>query len=127
MKLSFRRNYALIALALFVIEVLIALYVRDSFIRPKVGDYLVVIFLYCFLMAFVEMKVWKAALIVWLFAIAVECLQYVKIVEVLGWQDSELARVLIGTHFNFEDIVAYSLGILTVLGLEWLVNRQKTS
>ena len=52
--LTFKPGFLVIAFILFVIEVLIALYVRDSIIRPYVGDFLVVIMLYCFVRAFVK-------------------------------------------------------------------------
>ena len=45
--LTFNPRYFLVAVALFITEVLIALYVRDDFIRPYVGDFLVVILVYC--------------------------------------------------------------------------------
>ncbi|WP_201768006.1 DUF2809 domain-containing protein [Acaryochloris sp. CCMEE 5410] len=43
--------------------------------------------------------------------IAVEVLQYFKILELLGLGSSSLARTVIGTTFSWEDLVAYRLGI----------------
>ena len=40
--------YIISFLLIFCIEVLIALYVRDNFIRPYVGDMLVVVLVYSF-------------------------------------------------------------------------------
>jgi len=37
--LRFNKTYGLLALTLFITEVLIALYVHDGFIRPTVGDF----------------------------------------------------------------------------------------
>ena len=48
MKFSFNKRYFLAFVALLVIEVLIAKFVTDSFIRPFVGDYLVMILIYLF-------------------------------------------------------------------------------
>ncbi|HIB66328.1 MAG TPA: DUF2809 domain-containing protein, partial [Phycisphaerales bacterium] len=42
-------TYLVLTLLLLAVEVYIGLYVRDSFIRPFVGDMLVVVLLYCFL------------------------------------------------------------------------------
>ena len=39
--------YAICFAGLFVVETLIALFVRDAFIRPYMGDVLVVILIYC--------------------------------------------------------------------------------
>ena len=51
MKFSFNKRYFLAFVALLVIEVLIAKFVTDSFIRPFVGDYLVMILIYLFFRA----------------------------------------------------------------------------
>ena len=46
MPLTFRPAYAFATLIIFLIEVLIALYVRDAFVRPFGGDILAVILVY---------------------------------------------------------------------------------
>ena len=45
--------YAICFAGLFVVETLIALFVRDAFIRPYMGDVLVVILVYCFVRMFI--------------------------------------------------------------------------
>ena len=40
--------YIISFLVIFCIEVLIALYVRDNFVRPYIGDVLVVVLVYSF-------------------------------------------------------------------------------
>ncbi len=109
---------------LFIIEVYIALFVKDSFIRPYGGDFLVVILIYAFVRAFFKYSTITTAMGVLLFSFVVEILQYFRIVEVLGLGSSELARTIIGTTFVWEDLIAYSLGIATVLVCEqWRENR----
>ncbi len=115
---TFRLKYFLLALVLFATEIVIALFVRDAFIRPYVGDFLVVILLYCFVRAFFKVSVMQAALGVLAFAFLIETLQYFNIVNVLGLQHSRVARIVIGTAFSWEDMVAYALGIGVVLLLE---------
>jgi hypothetical protein len=44
--MTFRPAYALAALIIFAIEVCIALFVHDGFIRPYVGDVLAVALVY---------------------------------------------------------------------------------
>ncbi|RYZ15844.1 MAG: DUF2809 domain-containing protein [Chitinophagaceae bacterium] len=119
--LTFRPRYFLLALLLFLMEVLIALYVNDWLIRPYGGDYLVVILLYCALRAFVNVTPWKGALAVLLFAYAIETAQYFELVRHLGLSHNRLARTVIGTGFEWKDLVAYTLGIGTVLLLEYCV------
>lgn len=101
-----------------MIEVLIAMYVRDDFIRPYFGDFLLVILMYCFLRTFVSLNIRLTAIVVLLFSYLVEVLQYLNFVMRIGLQDSEIARTLIGTSFAWFDIVAYTIGILAVLWFE---------
>ena len=120
--LTFKPGFLVIALILFVIEVLIALYVRDSIIRPYVGDFLVVIMLYCFVRAFVKISPWKIGVAVLLFSFTIETLQYFKIVDRLGLTNIPIAKTIIGYGFEWLDILAYTIGVITVLILEkrWL-------
>ena len=124
--LTFNFRYFLFALVLFVIEVLIALYVHDSFIRPYVGDYLVVMLLYCAVRTFIKASPVKVAFGVLLFSYVLEVLQYFHIVDRLGLTDNQFARTVIGYGFEWIDLLAYTLGIATVLILE-TVNRAKPS
>lgn len=115
-----RLKYGLLALLLFGIEVLIALYLHDRIVRPYIGDLLVVILIYCFVKALVNAPVFATALGVLLFAYAVETLQYFHVVELLGLGHSKLARVIIGSSFEWMDMLAYTVGIGLVLILEKL-------
>lgn len=114
----FSKKYFLLALLLFIVEYMIALFVHDRIIRPFIGDLLVVIFIYCFIMAFFKLPILPTALSVLAFSFVVEFLQYFKLVEILGLQDSKLARIIIGTSFSWGDILAYIGGILLVLFFE---------
>ncbi len=116
--LSFDKKFFFLAVILFVIEVLIALFVRDTFVRPYAGDYLVVILIYCAVRTILQATVWKVALGVLLFSYAVETLQYFQVVNRLGLENNIVAKTVIGYGFEWMDFVAYTLGILTVLALE---------
>lgn len=113
--LKFNKTYFRLASFIFTIEVLIALYVHDNIIRPYIGDVLVVILIYCFINAFLDVKVILAAVFTLLFAFGVETLQYLNIVEKLKLQDSKIARTVIGTSFSWIDILTYIVGIAIVL------------
>jgi hypothetical protein len=122
-----RLKYGLLALLLFGIEILIALYLHDRIIRPYIGDLLVVILIYCFVKALVNTPVFATALGVLLFAYAVETLQYFHVVELLGLGHSKLARVIIGSSFEWMDMLAYTLGIGLVLSIETIwYQKEKT-
>jgi len=115
---TFDKKYLFLSLILFVIEVLIAVFVKDSFVRPYVGDYLVVILIYCAVRTILKASVWKVALGVLLFSFLIEILQYFHIVNRLGLENNIIARTVIGYGFEWVDFIAYTLGILTVLGFE---------
>ena len=76
--------YIISFLLIFCIEVLIALYVRDNFIRPYVGDMLVVVLVYSFVRIFLSTGIPRMPFYVFLFACFVEVLQYFQLVETLG-------------------------------------------
>nr|WP_295928751.1 DUF2809 domain-containing protein [uncultured Dyadobacter sp.] len=113
-----QKKYLTGALAIFVLEVLIALFVRDELIRPWGGDFLVVLLLYCLVRGCTHWNVIVAALVVLLFAWMVEILQYVQIISVMGLEGNNFARTIIGTSFSWGDILAYTLGVGFVLGME---------
>ena len=111
-----RIYYAIATLVLLVIEVLIALFVRDAFVRPYVGDMLVVIVIYTFVRIFVPEKCRLLPLWVFLFAVFVEILQYFEIVRRLGLSENRFMSVLIGGTFDWNDLACYAVGC-ALLGL----------
>ena len=107
-----RAVYAVSFAVILIIEILIALFVRDSFIRPYGGDILVTILICCFVrMIFME-KIPLLPLWVFLFAVTVEVLQYFDIVSILGLGGIKLFVVLIGNSFSVIDILCYAIGCL---------------
>lgn len=123
--LRFNIGYCILTIIFFIIEILIALYVRDNFVRPYLGDYLVVILVYCAVRTLVKGNVVKIAAGVLLFAYCIEWLQYCNIVTRLGLEQNQLARTVIGTGFEWWDILAYTLGIITVVLIESLCKQEK--
>lgn len=91
------------------------MFLNDAIVRPYVGDYLVVIFLYCLVRSFIKTPVLLTAMGVLHFAYLIEMLQYLNIIALLGLQDNKLATVVIGYHFEWVDMLAYTLGIVTVI------------
>lgn len=116
----FRKNYFVLTVILFLVEVCIALFIKDRFIRPYVGDFLVVILIYCFIRSFFKAPVFKTALDVMVFAFAIEGLQYINLVKILGLQHSKLASVVLGNSFSWMDMITYVLGVGFILACEKL-------
>lgn len=120
---TFNRKYLLFSILLFLIEVMIALFVRDGFIRPYVGDFLVVILIYCVVRTFITASPVKVAIGVLLFSYFIEVLQYFQIVDRLGLSGNVIAKTVIGFGFEWWDLLAYTLGAGLILLLEKLGNR----
>lgn len=119
--MRFNAYYFYWTVILFITEVYIGVFVKDDFVRPYMGDFLVVILIYTFVRAFFKYPILKTAIGVLVFSFIVEILQHFNIVEVLGLDSSALARTVIGTSFDSEDFIAYTLGIAMVLGCEHFI------
>jgi len=118
--------YAIAFIILLAVEVLIALFIHDSFIRPYVGDMLVVIVVYSFIRIFIPERVRLMPLWVFIFASCVELLQLFGLVERLGLEGNAFFRVLIGSVFDIKDILCYAVGCV-LLGIHEYAIARKTS
>lgn len=110
--LRFNRNYFALTVILFVIEICIAIFVNDAFVRPFLGDVIVVWFMYYFIRLFIAIKPIYIAFFTLLFSFAVEIGQYFKLIEILGLQENKWARIVIGTSFSWWDLLCYVVGFL---------------
>ena len=117
------KTYFLGFILLFIIEVCIALYLHDTIIRPFVGDILVVLLVYCFVMSVLlltttRIKITIVALSVLVFAFCIEALQATELLQTLGLSENKLASVILGSTFDWLDLVAYIIGTLFIILLE---------
>ena len=116
MKLEFNQHYFFIFTLILCAEVLIALFVNDQFVRPFVGDMLVVLLMYSFVRMFLVVKNHTLlAVCILAFAYFVELGQYFELVSRLGLADSQVASIIIGTSFDWRDLLAYTLGFILIL------------
>lgn len=122
-----RVKYAVITLLLMVIEVLIALFVHDKFIRPYIGDVLVTVLICTFLRIFIPKGVKLLPLYVFIFAAGVEVLQYFRIVEMLGLSDNRFFSILIGSVFDVKDIVCYGVGCVVFWVVEKIIQKHENA
>ena len=116
--LTINRTYFCWALGLFGIELYIGLCVHDALVRPFGGDFLVVMLLYCLLRALGMVARHHAASAVLLVAVATEVSQYYHLIQWVGWEQHLWARLLLGSHFAWADLLAYAAGIVVVLAVE---------
>jgi len=123
MKLNFNKNYFIAFLILFFIEAAIAIFFIEGFIRHTLGDYLAVIMLYCFFKSFIKGMTLPLAIITLAGSFIVEFLQRTDFLKILGLERSQWANLVFGNFFSVQDLVAYTLGIVTVLILEKLITH----
>ncbi len=105
-----RLLYAIAFLLLVAVEVLIALYVDDAFIRPYGGDIIVIGVLYCLVRIIFPDKIRLLPLWLFLFACCVEAAQAVDYVSLLGLGDIPFFNILLGASFSWIDILCYAAG-----------------
>jgi Protein of unknown function (DUF2809) len=120
----FNKIYFIISVGFLFIEILIGVYMHDQIIRPYGGDFLIVIMLYCMGRAFLNLRVILVAFSVLLFSYFIEWTQYLKLANWLHLPRHSLGRILIGDYFAWTDIICYTLGILTVLIIERIINQK---
>ncbi|MBN1609711.1 MAG: DUF2809 domain-containing protein [Polyangiaceae bacterium] len=119
-----RRRYALLALFLFAMEVLIAMRLAHvPFVRGSLGDVLVVVLLYCLVLCIRDVDRLRLAAAVFLFACAVELAQYFELARLLRLRPGSVASIVLGSAFEWTDILCYFVGCVGVLVLDrsrWL-------
>lgn len=110
--------YLLIFCGLLAIEVVIALFVNDSFVRPYVGDVLVTLLLCCLCRVIVPSKIRLLPIYVFVFAACVEIGQYFDLVALLGLADNRILSVTLGRTFSWADLVCYAVGCVAAFMLD---------
>lgn len=105
---------------ILLVEVFIALFVHDKFVRPYVGDMLVVVLIYFAVRIVIPQGCRFLPLYVFLFAFLVEVLQYFHLVEVLGVENNRFLRTILGATFDVKDIICYAVGGLVVMLYEYI-------
>lgn len=117
--LSWRPGYAFAALLVLLVEIAIALWVRDAFVRPYLGDVLAVILVYLALRAVTTLRVIPAALAALAIAVLVEIGQAMDLLGLLGLSNHPVAAVVLGTAFSIGDLFCYAAGAIIALLVEY--------
>lgn len=116
--MTFRPGYAVAAALLFAVEVLIALFVKDRFVRPYLGDVLAVILVFMAIRAVFAVGPWTAAAVALCVAVVIELGQLIGILHILGLAHHQWLRVILGTGFDVRDLLAYAIGALIAVGVD---------
>lgn len=117
--------YALAFCILLLAEIAIALFVRDSFIRPYIGDVLVTALLCCLCRAISPKDIHLLPVYVFLFAAAVELSQAFDLIKLLGLEHNKILSTALGRTFSFHDLVCYAVGCMAFWAAEYAVKHRK--
>lgn len=119
-----RLIFAVLTILLLFTEVMIALFVHDKFIRPYVGDVLVVICIYTFVRIFIPEKFRWLPAAIFVFASLVELVQLFNIVDLLGLGDIVFLKILVGSVFDIKDIICYAIGCEILMTFEFVKGKK---
>ena len=115
--------YVAIFCGLLAVEVCIALFVHDAFVRPYVGDMLVTLLLCCMCRVILPDKIRLLPVFVFLFAACVEIGQYFDVVALMGLTDNRFLSIALGRTFSWMDLVCYAIGCVVAFGLDEVIRR----
>ncbi len=119
------RGYFIVFLMLFVIELIIAKFIKQPFIRYWLGDLLIVLMIYYFIKSIIKAKPIQIAIGVLTFAYAVEFLQRSQLLDLLNLRNNKVANLILGTTFSWSDMLAYTIGFLIIMWIEFLDKQKK--
>lgn len=121
MKAKLRTIYAVFFCIILLVEIFIALFINDSFIRPYVGDMLVTVLICCLCRVLIPKGVCALPLYVFLFATAVEVCQYFDVVKLLGLESNKFFSLVFGRTFSVYDIICYAVGCISFFAIEYII------
>lgn len=102
--------YAAAFALLLAAEIVIAVFVRDSFVRPYGGDVLAVCVLFCLARIVFPRGYRLLPLWVFVFACGAELVQALNLPAVFPALQHPVLRVLLGQTFDPADLVCYAVG-----------------
>ena len=122
-----RRFYCGALAVLLAAEVCIALFVHDRFVRPYLGDVLVIVLLYCLGRGPLGIRgKWLVPAVTALGALA-EGLQALRLADRLGLGPDSPLRVILGSTFDWADLLCYLTGGLILAAWELWIGAGQTN
>ena len=124
--MKFKLKYFMITLLIFVVEVLIATVFKNLFfIRAYLGDVLVVMLIYTFILSFFNIQNRIKLLVgIFIFSVFIEVLQYFKTADLLGFKEGSIPHIVLGNSFSWIDIICYGIGCVLVFILNKFTKNQ---
>lgn len=106
--------YLIVFICILGIEISIALFLKSGFIRHTFGDFLATILVFSFFKTFSKMPSFKIAITTLIIAFCIEFAQYFQLLNYLNLNQFKLLRIVFGTNFSIQDLMAYTLGVITI-------------
>ena len=106
--------YLIAFIILFIIECLIAMFLKQGFIRENAGDILVVPCIYTILRIIFTNKIKYLSLYVLIFAVIIEFMQLLNITTFIS-NDNKILSIALGGTFDIRDIICYILGFIFIV------------
>lgn len=97
---------------------IVKLFAKNQFIRGFVGDIIIILLIYFFIKIFYDFHPAKLTVFILLLAFAIEFLQYLNLISILGLEQNIFAQLIIGSVFDPLDLLAYAIGAITVYALD---------
>lgn len=123
-KNKLRLIYGILFFVVLTIELLIALFVHDDFVRPYIGDMLVTILICSFARFFIPEKIKVMPLLVFVFSAFVEIGQYFDFVKLLGFDDNAFISTLLGRTFSVTDLICYGIGCVLFAIFDYIIKKK---
>lgn len=120
-----RKIYLGVFVGILTIEICIALCVRDAFIRPYFGDFLATILVYVAIRGFTNVTVSKSLIVSLLISYLVEIFQAVNVLDFTGLSSNKTVSVIMGSSFDWGDMLAYTIAGASILLFELKINHFK--
>ena len=98
-------------------------FIHDNFIRPYLGDVLIIICVYLFFRTIFLDKFKYLSLYVLILAVLIEMLQYFNIAKIIAG-DNKLVNIVLGATFDIKDIICYVIGYAIILIIEKIYRRE---
>jgi len=109
--MSRRLVYFSLSLMCIIFCILIVLLFSEMpFIRGLVGDVIIVVFIYYFIMTLKDFSSIYVVIFTLVLAFITEVLQYFHFASILGLQHNKIAQLVIGSIFDPMDLIAYTIG-----------------
>lgn len=99
----------------FIACILIVVFFSGNhIIRGFIGDIIVISLIYFFIKTFYDFNAFKLTIFTLVVAYTTEFLQYLNLITFLGLEHNTIARVVLGSVFDFYDLAAYTIGAALV-------------